>query len=242
MPSRAGFLGNETAGRMPFTLPQRVLCKWAPVPAPRLFALLEYQLRGVRLSSTRPVQFLDANPLRGTHKVPLLVVPAVSLGVSPPLQMIPLANSEVRRDIQIKVVNNARSSSSGLLKAASTPEWAVTPTEIPFSLARQGESNSFKFELISKPGLKPGRYPIEISAIVNGTEINEEYRQISVQDVWRFPIYEKAASQLEVLDLHIPAGLTVAYITGPGDKVPDTLQQLGIPVKLWGRKTWRVGT
>ncbi len=52
--------------------------------------------------------------------------------------------------------------------------------------------------------------------------------------MWRFPIYRKAASQLEVLDLHIPAGLSVAYITGPGDRVPDTLQQLGIPVKLLG--------
>ncbi len=93
----------------PFTL--------APVPSPRLFALLEYQLRGVRLSSKRPVQFLDSNPLRGTHKVPLLVLPAVSLEVSPSLQLIPLEISEARREIQIKVVNNARSSSSGLLKA-----------------------------------------------------------------------------------------------------------------------------
>ena len=208
--------------------------KWPPVPAPRLLAMLEYQLRGVRLSSTRPVQFLDANPLRGTHKVPLLVVPAVSLDVSPPLQLIPLVNSEVRRDIQVKVVNNARSSSSGLLKVAPSSEWVVTPVEIPFSLAREGESNSFKLKFVSNPGLKPGRYPIEVSAIVNGTEINEEYRQISVQDVWRFPIYRKAASELEVLDLHIPAGLTVAYIMGSGDKVPDTLQQLGIPVKLLG--------
>ena len=197
-------------------------------------ALLEYQLRGVRLSSTRPVQFLDSNPLRGTHKVPLLVLPAVSLEVSPSLQLIPLEKSEARREIQIKVVNNARSSSSGLLKASAPPEWNVTPAEIPFSLTREGEANSFRFEINSKPGLKPGRYPIEISAVVNGTEINEEYRQISVQDVWRFPIYRKAASQLEVLDLHIPAGLSVAYITGPGDKVPDTLQQLGIPVKLLG--------
>jgi LmbE family N-acetylglucosaminyl deacetylase len=208
--------------------------KWAPVPAPRLAALLEYQLRGVRLSSTRPVQFLDANSLRGTHKVPLLVVPTVSLEVSPPLQLVPLVTSAVHREVQIKVVNNARSFTSGVLKAAPTSEWIVMPEEIPFSLAQKGEANSFKFELISNPGVKPGRYSIEISAIVNGTEINEEYHQISVQDVWRFPIYRKAASEVEVLDLHIPSGLTVAYIKGPGDKVPDTLQQLGIPVKLLG--------
>jgi LmbE family N-acetylglucosaminyl deacetylase len=208
--------------------------KSATSPSPRVFALLEYQLQGVRLSSKRPVQFLDANPLRGTHKIPLLVVPSVSLEVSPPLQLIPLATSGVRRDVQIKVSNNARSSTTGLLKASSTPEWTVTPAEIPFSLARKGEANSFKFELNSRPGLKPGRYPIEISAIVNGTKIDGEYRQISVQDVWRFPIYRKATAQLEVLDLHVPTGLSVAYITGPGDKVPDTLKQLGIPVKLLG--------
>jgi LmbE family N-acetylglucosaminyl deacetylase len=208
--------------------------KLAPVPSPRLFALLRYQLQGVRLSLKRPVQFLDANPLRGTHKIPLLVVPTVSLELSPRLQLIPLETSAVRRDIQIKIVNNAHSSSSGMLKASPTPEWTVTPAEIHFSLARKGDANSFKFEINSKPGLKPGRFPIEISAVVNGTRIDEEYRQISVQDVWRFPINRKAASELEVLDLHIPAGLSVAYITGPGDKIPDTLQQLGIPVKLLG--------
>jgi hypothetical protein len=206
----------------------------APVSPPRLFASMEYQIRGVRLSSKQPVLFLETNPLRGTHKIQLLVIPPVSLVVSPPQQLIPLATSGFSREVQVKVVNNARSSSSGVLNASPPLGWTVTPMQIPFSLAREGEAKSFKFELTTKQGLKPGRSAVEIKAMVNGTKVDEEYRLISVQDLWRFPLYRKAASELDVFDLHIPKGLSIGYIAGAGDRVADTLMQLRIPVKLLG--------
>ncbi|MFN8007016.1 MAG: PIG-L family deacetylase [Terriglobia bacterium] len=204
----------------------------AAAPAPRLFTSFGYQIRGVRFSSKQPVLFLEANPLRGIHKVPLLVVPPVSLEVSPSRQLIQMEKSTIPREIRVKISNNRRSSTAGVLKAIPPPGWSIAPESFPFSLNRFGEAASCRFTVNFGTEQSPGHYPVQFQALVGGAMIDEESHPITVQDTWTFPNYRRAVSELEVLDLRFPADLTVGYITGPGDKVPDTLKELGIPVKL----------
>ena len=51
-------------------------------------------------------------------------------------------------------------------------------------------------------------------------------------DLWKIPLYRSAETNVTTLDVQTPPQLSVGYIMGAGDKVPETLSQLGPKVKL----------
>jgi len=73
------------------------------------------------------------------------------------------------------------------------------------------------------------------------TEITRQYRMISVFDRWSYPLYSPARSQVEVLDLQVPPGLRVGYIMGAGDRVSETLSQLGFSITALGPEDLAAG-
>ena len=103
---------------------------------------------------------------------------------------------------------------------------------MPLSFAKEGEAAAFKFAAVAGKETKPGRDAFEAIATVKGQKINQSYRMYSVADLWRLSLYRKAASEVVALDFKLPAKLKVAYIMGAGDRVPDALVQMGLPVKL----------
>jgi len=201
------------------------------IPAP-LAARMEFSLQGTPLHLERPVEYLDRDPLKGTHKRPLLVVPSLALEVTPSLQLASLASAGSPRELQVKLANNSHSSVSGILSLRAPAGWSCEPKQAPFSLSTEGEVAVFKFNAIAGKQIQPGRTAFEVIATVNGHTVDQSYRMYSVQDLWKLPLYRKADSEVVAFDLKLPAKMKVAYIMGAGDRVPDALTQMGLPVKL----------
>ena len=201
------------------------------IPAP-LAARMEYRLQGTPLRLQRPVAYLDRDPLKGTHKRPLLVVPSLALEVTPSLQLASLASAGSPRELQVKLVNNSHSLVSGILSLRAPAGWSCEPKQVPFTLSKEAEVAVFKFNAIAGKQIQPGRTAFQAVATVNGHTVDQSYRMYSVQDLWKLPLYWKADSEAVALDLKLPARMKVAYIMGAGDRVPDALTQMGLSVKL----------
>lgn len=201
------------------------------IPAP-LFARMEHRLQGTPLRLKRAAEYLDRNPFKGTRKIPLFIVPPVAIEVTPPLQMVSITSTGRRRELQVKLANNASKPVSGSLSLSPPAGWSCEPKQVPFTFSKEGELAAFKFVAVAGKEIQPGREVFEAVATVNGQKIDQSYRMYSVLDLWRLPLYRKAASEVVTFDLKLPAKLNVAYIMGAGDRVPDTLVQMGLSVKL----------
>jgi LmbE family N-acetylglucosaminyl deacetylase len=204
----------------------------APRVPPKLRAKLDYRLRGTRLSMERPVEYLDSDNFKGTRKIPLMVVPPIAIEVSPPQQLVSTSVTGSHREVQVKLVNNSPAQIAGTLFLNGPPGWNTDPKRVDFTIGRKREAATYHFLLQSASNVPPGRAAVEAVASVNGKELEESYRLYTVLDLWRFPLYRKAASEVVAFDYKLPRKVNVGYIMGAGDRVPETLLQLGIPVRL----------
>ncbi len=204
----------------------------APVMPSRLSARVDYQIRGTTLSIVRPVEFLDRDPFKGTRKIALMVIPALQLEVTPQQHLVSTASMAGKREVLVKIVSNVAGPLAGDLLLQTPPGWRADPARTSFTLAAKGEAASFRFLTQPTGKLVPGRTAFKVSAAVGGREIGNSYKTFGSADLWRFPLYKAAASEMIAFDFRLPARLKVAYVMGAGDRVPETLEQLGIAVKL----------
>lgn len=214
----------------------------APAPPPLARVRLGYDYEGERLEIEQPVEYLDVDRLKGTRPVPIHLVPPIQLEVTPPLHLVPLARAAEPRTIQLRIRNNSPEGLQGRLELRPPKGWTVEPAQAPFALVRPGQAVAVPFQVSADPAtLRPGRASFRAVAGLGGTEITRQYRIVSVFDRWHYPLYSPARSQVEVLDLRIPPGPKVGYIMGAGDRVSETLSQLGFAVTALGPEDLAAG-
>ena len=90
-----------------------------PLILPPLLARVDYRLEGTPLRLQRAAEYLDRDPFKGTRKIPLLVVPPVSIEATPPLQLVSLPSLGSTRQLQVKLVNNTPGALTGILSLNS---------------------------------------------------------------------------------------------------------------------------
>lgn len=204
----------------------------APLMLSRLSARVDYEIRGTTLSIVRPVEYLDRDPLKGTRKIALMVVPALQLEVTPQQHLVSTTTMGGKREVLVKVVNNVPGPLAGDLLLQTPAGWRADPAKTSFTFAAEGEAASFRFLTQPTGKLVTGRTAFKVSAVIGSREIRDSYKTFGSADLWRFPLYRAAASEMIAFDFRLPARLKVAYVMGAGDRVPETLEQLGIAVKL----------
>ena len=214
----------------------------APAPPPLAKVRLDYVYLGERLEIEQPVEYLEVDRLKGTRRVPVHLVPPIQLEVTPPLHLVSLARAAEPRTIQLRIRNNSPKELQGRLELQPPKGWKVEPAQAAFALARPGQAVAVPFRVwADSGGLQPGRAAFQAVAELGGTELTRQYRMISVFDRWNTPLYSPARSQVEVLDLKIPPGLKIGYVMGAGDRVSETLAQLGFSVKALGPEDLAAG-
>ena len=214
----------------------------SPLAPPVLRAKLEYSIlgsvavsttaAGVSLTKENPVEYLDSDRLKGTHHVPVLVVPALTVEVTPPLHLISLDSSSHPRWVQVELSNHSKLALQGNLILKALQGWNVEPRQQPFSIGQEDEIASFKIKIAPTNGVRPGKVSFEAIGRVKGRDFDEGYRIVSVMDLWRSLLFRKATSEVILLEVKVPPKLSLGYIMGAGDRVPETLVQLGVQVKL----------
>ena len=214
----------------------------APALPPLARVRLGYDYEGERLEIEQPVEYLDVDRLKGTRRVPIHLVPPIQLEVTPPLHLVPLARAAEPRTIRLRIRNNSPEELKGRLELKPPKGWKVEPAQAPFALVRPGQAVGVPFRVSADPGtLRPGRASFQAVASLGGTEFDQQYRMISVFDRWNTPLYSPARSRVEVLDLRIPPKLKIGYVMGAGDRVSDTLSQLGFSITALGPEDLAAG-
>jgi LmbE family N-acetylglucosaminyl deacetylase len=268
---RAGEAGRYTFDEdAPFGLPHRPTPFYSQIVFSFAGAANEEVIGGL------PVQYRYSDIMSGEKRSELLVVPGMSVRVSPEVSVLPLPLPSpepprvtptatrpatpgrtaattgrgavaaapkpappspppvVTREVRVTVVNDVKGAVESVVTLTVPAGWAAIPAQQEMSFTREDESRTVRFQVRPPTGLKAGEFDISATAMAGGNAFSRGYQVIEYPHIRRQHIYERAATKLKVLDVKTSPNLTVGYVMGVGDEVPEAIGQLGVTVTMLG--------
>jgi LmbE family N-acetylglucosaminyl deacetylase len=185
-----------------------------------------------RLSTSVAWRYVGVDPAFGEFEKPVLVVPEVSVLVTPSGVTWPQSRPG-SRSVSVVVRTEANGGSRGRVTLSAPSGWTVSPPAADFELAEAGAERSMTFEVRPEGTMAAGRHTFEVSATtVSGRTFREGYRLIDYEHIERAPLYSRADMTVSVVPVAVTEGLRVGYIMGSGDDGPEAIRQMGAEVEL----------
>ena len=201
-----------------------------PFAPPELFGVFTYTVDGEQFELRAPVMTSFIAPARSEQRRLLTVAPPINVALAPRVGVVPVgAKTETTVTVSLEI--NVKDA-TGKVALRVPAGWKVEPAEQPFTLAQIGERASYTFKL-AIPGIAAGtEVMIQAVARYNGRDYSEGYQTITARDLEPRPLYRAAAMRVRGVDVKVAPNLTVGYVMGAGDEVPQALEQIGVHVRM----------
>jgi LmbE family N-acetylglucosaminyl deacetylase len=230
----------------PFGLPMR------PTP---FRAKVTLSVDGQDIVDDLPVQErYEGNIFSGEKRTELLVVPSLSVRVTPEIAIVPAsairssasaaARARTRadasgapspdREVRVSVVNDTTGPLEATVRLEVPSGWTTRPATQPVKFDREDETRTVRFVVAPGSNTSEGEYQIRAIATAAGASYERGYQVVEYPHIRRYHIYDAAHTTLKVIDVRTPPNLTVGYVMGVGDQVPPAIEQLGARVEMIG--------
>jgi LmbE family N-acetylglucosaminyl deacetylase len=197
---------------------------FAPWP---LEAWAEFGFEGVTIPVGQVVQTLQRVTGPGGIYEPLVVTPAIGVRMEPEARVLPLDGSP----LPVKVTVHAEHAAEGTVELKLPAGWKATPAEARFHLKQAGDAEPLVFSVTTDEAGE-GAYSIRAVAHANGQSYATGWRRIGYQGLLPYNQYKAAELKARKVDVKVAPGLRVGYVMGPGDLVPEALEELGVKTHL----------
>ncbi len=220
--------------------------RFLPFAPPEVNGVVTYRIDGVDFTLTQPAQTVSINRPWGERRRLLTVAPAISVSVSPHIGVIPISEPDVAGGgttftATVEMLNNVKGEAEGTLSLKLPDGWRSSPENAPFAFTHEGASKTFSFQVSAKNVEAGTEYTIQAIATYNGEAYTTGYQAIDHPDLEPRHLYRPAVMTLHSIPLKVPSNVSVGYIMGVGDRVPEALQQIGIDVEMLDREELRTG-
>ena len=218
--------------------------RFLPAAPPDVHGVLTYRVNDVDFTLTQPAQTRAINRPWGEKRRLLTVAPAISLSVAPRIGVIPIPESATAGEqttftATVEMLNNVKGEAEGTLTLKLPDGWHASPENTPFAFTHEGASKTFGFQVSVDNIDVGGEYAIQAVATSDGKEYTTGYQTIEHPDLEPRHLYHPATMTLHGISLKLPSNLSVGYIMGVGDKIPEALAQIGIDVEMLDREELR---
>ena len=200
-----------------------------------LIGWIEMEIGGVPVTLRKRVDFRFADRVRGEIRRNVNVVPAVTVAVDSPLQIVSIAAAAPQR-ISITTTNQAITAVTATVRPEVPAGWTSTPAEATVTLDGRGSSEVTSFVLRPPGRLAAGTVDVPVHASAGGATFSREMQTIAYPHIETHRMYRPATVRMQVLDLRV-ASVHVGYVMGSGDQVPDALRRMGVTVTLLDDET-----
>ena len=220
--------------------------RFLPAAPPDVHGVITYRVDGVDFTLTQPAKTRSINRPWGEKRRLLTVAPAISLSVSPRIGVIPISESTITGGkttfiATVEMLNNVKGESGGTLSLKLPEGWHASPEDVPFAFTHEGASKTFTFQ-VSAENVEIGKtHTLQAVATYNGKAYTTGYQTIEHPDLEPRHLYRPATMTLHGIALKLPENMSVGYIMGVGDKIPEALEQIGIDVEMLGTEELRTG-
>lgn len=198
----------------------------APYP---LAAWAELKYRDVTLKLGQVVQTAQRANGFGVVYEPLAVAPAIAVQLSARAGIVPLDSKSF--PLSVTIHSNVKGPATGSVELQLPEGWRSDPASQPFNTSKDGEDQSLSFHVLPS-GLSEKPYEITAVAKYDNTEFREGYHVTGYPGLRPYFLYDPSTYKTTGVDVRVAPGLNVGYITGSGDDVPASLENLGIKVSF----------
>jgi LmbE family N-acetylglucosaminyl deacetylase len=179
------------------------------------------------------VLYRVADPVKGEIRRAVAGVPAIAVKVEQETQYV-VANADFGREFNVRIRSADEKPRDVRVRLALPRGVTADSASRAARLAGYDATETITFRLRGR--LPVGEHRIAAIAESDGETFTTGYDLIDYDHIRRQRIYRPATTTLSAVDMRVPSTLRVAYITGVGDNVAPTLEQLGVPVTLIGAR------
>ena len=190
-----------------------------------LSAWAEFKYQGATLKLGQVVQTVQRANGLGVVYQPLVTGPPIAVQVSPRAGIVPLESKSF--GLSVTVHSNVKGAAKGQVELQLPAGWRSEPAAAPFATEKDGEDRSLNFRVFPS-GLGEKAYSITAVAKYGAKQYREGYHVTGYPGLRPYFLYEPSSYKTSGVNVKVAPGLRVGYITGSGDDVPASLQNLGI--------------
>jgi LmbE family N-acetylglucosaminyl deacetylase len=172
---------------------------------------------------------------QGESRRPVRLVPAVAVSADPGLAIVRSGSAMAPFTVSARLRAEAPDGIAGSVTPGVPDGWRAEPESVPVRFSGPGAEATVDFTILPASGATPGAYGIALPfAAANGEDYNRGFYLVDYPHTRPRPLYAPAVVAVRVLDVDLPADLSVGYVAGPGDEVPIALEQLGVGLEQLG--------
>ncbi|GLR15659.1 PIG-L family deacetylase [Portibacter lacus] len=202
------------------------LLRGTPENKPPYTATYTFEIDGNTFSVTSAIIYKTSDPVKGEVYEPFEIIPAFSVKLLSEVFIFPDAQS---KDITV-VVKAGKNDVKGSLELCHPNGWTVSPAKYEVEIADKGAEKVFKFE-VTPPKDQDENFIVPLIFDTDSVSYTNEVSLIKYDHIPTQTVISDASAKVVKLDIQI-RGKKVAYIMGAGDKIPESLEQIGYQVDV----------
>lgn len=193
------------------------------------------EFNGYPISFVKPVVRRYSRPDKGELYRPFEILPKATVSMTDKVVIFADASS---KEIPVKITAG-KNDISGSVQLDYPEGWQVSPSKIDFSIAQKGDEQTVIFKVV--PPSRESEGNIAPLVTVAGKVYSKELISIAYDHIPQQSVL--LPSKTKVVRLNIEkAGEHIGYIVGAGDKVPESLEQIGYNVHFIDPTTIQKGS
>ncbi|MBP6002928.1 MAG: PIG-L family deacetylase [Pyrinomonadaceae bacterium] len=211
-----------------------------PFQAALASAQVKMNVGGEELTVNVPVTYRYADQIRGEIRRDVNVVPMVTNALESSLAVIPTSAKAQQQKVVMSVTNNSPKGVSGTAKLDLPQGWTVNPASVDFAIKSKGAKTAVSFDVTIPANTKAGAYNILAKSVVGGKEYGQTVFEVAYPHIQTHRRYAPSVLEAKVVDLKV-SPVNVGYVMGTGDRVPEAIKLLGLPVTMLSEKDLTTG-
>lgn len=211
-----------------------------PFQGPIATAEVKLNVGGTEVTAWKPVVYRFADDIRGELRRDLNVVPAVTITLDSNLIIAPVSTAATKKRVVASITNNAPRDTKGSVSLQLPSGWSATPASSSFELKAKGEKTAVVFDVTIPANTKADSYNIPAVAQVGGASYGLTMNEVAYPHMQTHRRYTQAAVAAKVIDVKV-APVRVGYVMGTGDRVPEAITLLGLPVTMLDERDLTTG-
>ncbi len=180
---------------------------------------------GTEMTFVKPVIHRFSKPDKGELYEPFAVLPVATSKID---EKVLIFSDATTKDVQVKV-RAGKNNVSGTVSLDHPSGWTVSPQDFSFSISQQGQEQIVTFK-VTPPSVESEGKISPVVSVENKT-YGKELVEINYDHIPKQSIL--LPSEAKVVRMNIrKSGEHIGYIMGAGDKVPESLEQIGYQVHI----------
>ncbi len=200
-----------------------------PFAPPLVTADVTLDLGRAVITVSRPVTYRFADRVRGELRREVNVVPAVTVGVDSKFLIVPLGATPNQQRLVVRAASFSPQAVSGSLRLRLPQGWTSQPATAPFTLTARGDRAAATFTITAPQTRRAGTLEIVAEAQVGDAVFARDVQEVAYPHIQTHRLYAPSSTTAQVVDVKV-APVSVGYVMGTGDQVPDAIRRLGIDV------------